>query len=118
MAYKIETIRNYIKSMNNAMNYYRAVYAADEFKTFCDVSISQGNSKIGKVMNVSLAPILTCPNCTECMHLCYDIKAGVQYGNVLQARAKNTVLALEHETRYFQGIRYALGRRKKNKFFR
>lgn len=118
MAYKIETVRNYIKSMNDAMNHYRATYAADEFETFCDVSISQGNSKIGKVMNVSLAPILTCANCSECLKLCYDIKANIQYGNVLKARARNTVLALEHEDRYFQTIRYALGKRHKNKYFR
>lgn len=116
--YKLETIRKYIAKMNETMNHYRAAYAADEFKTFCDVSISMGNKKIGRVMNVSLAPILTCPNCSECMHLCYDIKANIQYGNVLNARARNTVLALEHETRYFQGIRYAIGKRRKNKYFR
>ena len=118
MAYKLETIRKAIKGMNDCMNHYRAIYAADEFKTFCDISISTGNKKIGRVMNVSLAPILTCANCKECMHLCYDIKAVVQYGNVRKARAKNTVLALEHETRYFQAIRYALGKRRKNKYFR
>ena len=97
---------------------YREKYAADEFETFCDVSISMGNKKIGRVMNVSLAPILTCANCSECLKLCYDIKANIQYGNVLKARARNTVLALEYMDRYFQGIRYALAKRRKNKYFR
>ena len=116
--YSKETIKKYIMKMNETMNHYRAVYAENEFETFCDVCISKGNKKIGRVMNVSLAPVLTCGNCSHCVSLCYDIKASIQYGNVMKARARNTVLALEHMDRYFQGIRYALGRRRKNKYFR
>ena len=40
MAYKLETIRKAIKGMNECMSHYRAIYAADEFETFCDVSIA------------------------------------------------------------------------------
>lgn len=116
--YSQETIKKYVRKMRECMDAYREKYNTNEFETFCDVSISMGNKKIGRVMNVSLAPIITCANCSECLHLCYDIKANIQYGNVLKARARNTVLALEHEDRYFQAIRYALGKRRKNKYFR
>ena len=44
-----------------------------------ELCISEGNKKIGRVWNVSLLPIFTCRNCTECKKYCYDIKACMQY---------------------------------------
>jgi len=83
------------------------------------ISISTGNEKIGKVMNVSLAPILTCGNaCKLCKNLCYDVKACLQYENVRKARARNTVLAIHYRKKYFDQIIKRIQRRKKNFFFR
>lgn len=83
------------------------------------VSISTGNRKIGRVMNVSLLPIYTCTNCKECKHFCYDIKACLQYPkNVLFARCKNTLLARENRKAYFAQIEKKIRNRKKNFFFR
>lgn len=84
------------------------------------VCISKGNSKIGRVMNVSLMPILSCgTNCGGCMSICYDIKACMQYKNtVLPARVRNTVLAKTNRDKFFADIDNAMSRRKKNKFFR
>lgn len=80
--------------------------------------VSKGNSKIGNVLNVSLLPIFTCHNCKECKNFCYDIKACLQYKNVMNARAMNTALLLRDRDRFFTELDNALNRRKKNKFFR
>lgn len=82
------------------------------------VSISRGNRKIGCVMNVSTMPIMACGNCKECKGYCYDIKACVQYRNVLYARIKNFVLATQDRDNYFAQIDEAISRRRTNKFFR
>ena len=83
------------------------------------VTISKGNRKIGRVMNVSLPPILTCANCKECMYYCYDVKAVLQYPrNVATARAKNLSILARDREKYFSDIEKAIGRRRLNKFFR
>lgn len=84
-----------------------------------EMCISDGNSKIGRVMNVSLMPVMTCGNCKECKYLCYDIKACLQYpGTVINARMRNTVLLRKDRAEYFRRIDAALSRRRKNKYFR
>lgn len=83
-----------------------------------DVVISSGNNKIGHTLNVSLPPVLTCGNCSGCMHYCYDIKACLQYTNVRKARAKNLVVLKNDFRKYFDDIEKALNKRRKNKFFR
>lgn len=81
--------------------------------------ISAGNRKIGKVMNVSLMPIVTCSNCAECMYYCYDVKACLQYSKtVIDARMRNTVILQKNRAEYFRRIDSAISRRKVNKFFR
>lgn len=113
MAYRKETIINLMKAANEIKKYYQGLKASD-FK----VVISSGNRKIGKVMNVSTMPIMACGNCKECSGYCYDIKACVQYKNVLHARIKNLVMAREHRNEYFAQIEKRISRRKANKYFR
>ena len=57
MAYKKESIDKMIRIANS----YRKAFndLSIEEITMC---ISNGNSKIGKVMNVSLMPVITCGN--------------------------------------------------------
>ena len=81
-------------------------------------TISKGNHKIGKVMNSSLMPIMTCNHCKECKHYCYDIKACVQYASCLDSRIRNTVILLKDRDKYFDTIDKAMTRRRKNKYFR
>ena len=76
--------------------------------------VSKGNSKIGKSLNVSNAPIITCSNCSECKYYCYDVKACLQYPNVLEARTTNTALLLENMNDYFLQLWQVMERRKKN----
>lgn len=112
--YSNETIKKVMETANILKERY-IVKTADEIL----ISISKGNRKIGRVMNVSLMPIMTCANCKECMHYCYDIKACLQYPqNVLDARVRNTVLVMIDINEYFKRIDEACTKRRKNKFFR
>ena len=80
--------------------------------------VSTGNKKIGKVLNVSLAPIVTCGNCSKCMFYCYDIKAVLAYPTVLRARARNTAIFRMNRNVYFEKLYRVMARRKTNKFLR
>ena len=83
------------------------------------LTISRGNRKIGRVMNVSTMPGLACGNCVHCLGYCYDIKACVQYARtVIDARVRNYVLAMYHRDEFFSRIDAACTRRRTNKFFR
>lgn len=83
------------------------------------ICISKGNRKIGRVLNVSLPPVLTCANCKECKNYCYDIKACLQYPQtVIDARIRNYILMKYNPEKYFNDIRKACKGRRKNKFFR
>lgn len=113
MAYKKETIKKVTQKAMELTNVYR-----EKGLGAIKICISKGNKKIGKVLNVSLMPVLTCGNCKHCQNICYDIKACVQYVNVLDARVRNTVLAKYFRDVYFFEIRLACMRRRKNKYFR
>lgn len=114
MSYSIEALRKFNRMSREMLN-----RAKDE-ETTLSVSVSTGNVKIGRVMNVSLLPILTCGSaCKVCMHDCYDIKACLQYArNVLWARVRNTYLAKHNRAEFFAQIETKINRRRKNKFFR
>lgn len=109
---------------NETLKKYRLMMAKKvaEMLTHADtlhVSISNGNRKIGRVMNVSTPAILTCNNCGGCSRYCYDIKANFVYVNtVLPARAKNLAILTADRERFFREIDEKMSRRKKNKFFR
>lgn len=112
--YSIDTLRRVMRAA-------RAAGAEIEKRDAHDIPlcISKGNRKIGRAMNVSLMPVLTCGNCRECSKLCYDIKACYQYpGTVIDARMRNTVLLKKDREEYFSRIEDAISRRLKNKFFR
>ena len=112
--FKNETIKAMLKKANQK----KADYMKKDVKKIKEC-ISNGNTKIGKVMNVSLMPIMTCGNCKECKHFCYDIKACIQYPDtVIDARIRNTVLLLKDRNEFFRRIEKKISRRRKNKYFR
>lgn len=113
--YKAETIKKVIDLLKYWIAYFIEQIHNGVLLNPC---ISSGNKKIGRVLNVSLAPIITCANCGKCLHYCYDIKAVLQYLNVLVARAKNTAMVMEDRDRFFQAIDKKCERRRKNLFFR
>lgn len=115
MAYSNKTLKKVVNLLNVSIEGYKAMNP-DAVK----VCISKGNVKIGRVMNFSLAPIITCGHrCAHCMGICYDIKACAQYPNtVIDARARNTALMFVARDRLFNEIDKAMSRRRRNKFFR
>ena len=114
MKYRIETVLNMVKTAREIGAEYEAM-EAENIKP----CISTGNTKIGKVLNVSLMPVITCGNCRECMCTCYDVHACVFHGrNVISARMRNTVLLTKDRDRYFSEIEKKVSRRRKNKYMR
>jgi len=55
-----------------------------------EIKISPGNSKIGKIPNISLIPIKDCGNCSYCKDKCYAMKAYRQYPGVRNAWGINS----------------------------
>ena len=111
MAYKKETLAKFVEKA-------RGTIEKRMNESFITVSLSKGNRKIGHVLNVSIMPIITCGNCTGCATYCYDVKACLQYGNVIEARARNTALMRTNIDEYFHQIDLAMKRRKKNLYMR
>lgn len=109
--YSTESLSKYSNLINQAIDFFKD-------NTPEHVVLSRGNVKIGRVLNVSTAALKTCGNCSGCCFYCYDIKASLQYQNVLNARAKNTVLAITNRDKFFSDIDQAMTRRRTNKYFR
>lgn len=69
------------------------------------VKLQPGNNKTGKnCYTVSLAPIVDCINCGECMWNCYDIRNDVRFPNVYNDRAKNSAIHKMDSKRYWNEI--------------
>ena len=112
--YKIETIRKVVSNLEAREMFYLAKNVDD-----IPMCISDGNIKIGRVLNVSLPPVVTCSNCGECQKLCYDIKACNQYPDtVVDARARNLAILKKNRNEYFNRIEDKIRRRRANKYFR
>lgn len=112
--YSIESIRKVVELLKTCLAYYMTI-PAGEIK----MCISKGNQKIGRALNVSLPPILSCGNCKECKHFCYDIRACLQYANtVIDARIRNFAVLLQDRDLYFATIDTACTKRRRNKMFR
>ena len=112
--YSPETLKRFYENAKALIDHFMELPVED-----LKICITNGNMKIGRVMNVSLLPIFTClNNCQGCRFFCYDIKACMQYRNVIVARARNTVLLWRDRNKYFELIEKKISRRRKNKFFR
>ena len=108
---------NTIAKVVSALKTKTAHYANIDIEKI-KMCISDGNTKIGRVMNVSLPPMLSCGNCSECKHWCYDIKANLQYPNVVDARVRNWTIFLRNRDEFFNRIEAKIRRRRKHKYFR
>lgn len=113
--YKPETLKKIVSGLKKEIENYSSDLL--EGKTI-NIVISAGNSKIGKCMNVSLAPIITCGNCKECKGFCYDVKACLQYENVRKARAKNTAIFRNSMEDFFTQLWKKMAKKRTNKFLR
>lgn len=113
--FRPEVIKKVVSLLLKMIAYYRAIL---DNGGFIKLVTSSGNRKIGRCLNVSLAPIVTCGNCSKCKQFCYDVKAVLQYVNVLYARAKNTALFEYSRELFFAQLWTKMERRKKNLFLR
>ena len=84
---------------------------SDEIK----VSISNGNSKMGKIPSVSLPPITTCPKGSPCAKRCYAKRLYNRYPSVKSAYDTNLAIFEQMPNRYWYQIDQTL---KVSRFFR
>lgn len=110
--FKASTVKNYVQTMTTAVKKARADVKNRH------VVFSMGNKKIGHVLNVSTAPVITCGHCAHCSGHCYDIKACLQYPGTMAARANNTAIAMLERPRFFAEIGAKMDRRRKNLYMR
>lgn len=113
--FKEETVK---KARERMLSVYAEINSKPETEKPQKAIISRGNRKIGRVLNVSISPLLSCLAGCPCMLYCYDIKAVVQYVNVLFARVKNLWLAINRPEIYFGTIEKAIQNRRTRKYFR
>lgn len=111
--YTAKSIKKVVRLLTERTAHYEKFPTAD-----IPLCISNNNVKIGRVMNVSLPPILSCGNCKECKGWCYDIKANLQYANVVDARVRNWVVFMRDRDEFFRRIEDKIRRRRKHKYFR
>lgn len=93
--YTKEGLKKYIDTMKETINDYSKTDIEQ-----LHIVISSGNRKIGRVMNVSIPAGMTCGNCTGCLKYCYDIKACLQYKNVMNARKHSDFTIWTYTKRY------------------
>jgi hypothetical protein len=68
------------------------------------VSISNGNRKLGGVMNISMSPRTCCPVGVPCGKKCYALKAVRLYPHTRAAWSRNGRIAKRHPELYFMQI--------------
>lgn len=69
------------------------------------IVISDGNSKIGKIPNVSLPPVLSCAKDVPCAKEgCYSMKSWKAWPSVKAARLHNWEVWLTNPEKYFKDI--------------
>ena len=81
------------------------------------IHISPGNTKLGKIPNISLPPIITCGEDVACRKLCYAVKFFKMYPGVKTAWEENLSEYLKDPDNYFNEIGEYLKRRSV-KYFR
>ena len=113
MKHSVQSIKKAMDNLRKAMDEYSQLSFVD-----LRLHISKGNQKIGMVHNFSMAPGITCANCSGCLAYCYDVKAVLQYKNVVKARAENTVLMQKYRKQTFKAIDKYISAQRAHKAFR
>lgn len=106
------TVRKYLHDVKIRMEKWDAVPA--EHVPIC---FSSGNSKLGPVWNVSLAPGITCGNAAECLSTCYAMR-DLWRPSTRDARARNTSLFYRDRDLFFARCAEFIARKRAHKYFR
>jgi hypothetical protein len=107
---RINSDKSIMKAIN-AWKTYQDLYIDGPVK----IHISNGNMKLGAIMNISLPPVVTCRNCSTCKHYCYAIRSYNRLPDTAAAWNENYILFLTDPDRYFNEISKAV---KLQRFFR
>ena len=113
MKYAVETLRKILVTLRAMIE----EFMSRPYETL-RLHISKGNSKIGRTHNFSMAPGITCANCSGCIRFCYDVKACWQYLNVRIARAENTAMMYLNRAATFAQIDNYISKCRAHKYFR
>ena len=81
-----------------------------------ELSIAAGNTKLGKVYNISVPPIKTCPKNVPCQKQCYALKAWNQYPRTRKAWTKNYEAYKQDPDKYFNDISELCKKKKIERF--
>lgn len=79
------------------------------------IHISNGNNKLGAIMNISLPPVVTCHNCSSCKNYCYAVRTYNRFTSTAAGWNENYSLFLTDPIEYFRQIAKAT---KTQRFFR
>lgn len=93
------------------------IFEPDTWLTRTDRLVSDGNSKIGGTMNVSLLPGITCPSRVPCSRTCYAIKTMGYAPSAMKRWLCNTMLWKQNPERFEQTLLVQIAK-KKPRFFR
>lgn len=74
------------------------------FVSVCNIKMNDGASVIP---SVSLPPVLTCSNCTQCSKYCYALKMARIYKNTNRTWARNLAVFQADPERYFREVAFA-----------
>ena len=113
--YSAETLRKVTADLRERVWYY-----AEQLRNgvMMKLSISAGNRKIGRVWNISLAPVISCGNCAECSHFCYAVGSVIAYHTAAAAWSKNLAILQHDRDGYFAQLDAKMSSRTKRRFFR
>ena len=115
MATKTPTARiNSENSISKAIHNWRS-YMDSNLETAAHVHISQGNTKLGAIMNISLPPVVTCHNCASCKHYCYAVRSYNRFTDTAAGWNENYCMFLKDPIEYFRSVSRAV---KTQRFFR
>lgn len=71
------------------------------------VSISQGNNKMGAIKSVSLPPVITCKHCETCARKCYAKRMAARRASVREAWQRNLDILNADRDAYFLQVKAA-----------
>lgn len=80
------------------------------------IVLSGHNTKLGKVLNISLPPVMTCKPGIPCANGCYANKAWRMYENVRSAWLRNYAAYKRAPERYFEAVALACQEKKQQHF--
>ena len=116
MTLKEKTVERLLQIMHTVLDYWKEkILSGDHVKA----SISDGNDKIGRTTNFSMAPVLSCGSCKACRLTCYAVKNCIRRGiTVTSAWVKNYALAMFARDDLFNQLYTKCKNKRKHKFFR